>query len=89
MTTNIIGIMDEYQSVKKVKAAKITMVDGLTIEAVNLDGGDVVMVASHDWMDKHQPEVGGYIVAYKDGYVSYSPANAFEEGNVLLTKPCS
>ena len=32
------------------------------------------------YMQKHQPEVGGYYVVYKDGYKSYSPAKAFEEG---------
>jgi hypothetical protein len=26
------------------------------------------------------PEAGGYYVVYKDGYRSYSPAEAFEEG---------
>ena len=33
-----------------------------------------------EWLDKHKPEVGGYYVVYKDGYKSYSPAKAFEEG---------
>lgn len=32
------------------------------------------------WLDKHNPEVGGYLVVYKDGYQSFSPAAAFEEG---------
>ena len=30
--------------------------------------------------EKHMPEVGGYYVVHKDGYKSFSPANAFEEG---------
>ncbi len=29
---------------------------------------------------KHKPEPGGYFVMYADGYISYSPAKAFEEG---------
>lgn len=33
-----------------------------------------------DYMYKHKPEVGGYYVVYKDGYKSFSPAAAFEEG---------
>ena len=33
-----------------------------------------------EWSDKHSPEVGGYYVVYKDGYKSFSPAKAFEEG---------
>lgn len=35
---------------------------------------------SREWLDKHNPEVGGYYVVYKDGYQSFSPAQAFEEG---------
>jgi hypothetical protein len=32
------------------------------------------------YMDKHDPQVGGYFVQYEDGYKSFSPAQAFEEG---------
>lgn len=32
------------------------------------------------FIDKHKPEVGGYYVVYEDGYKSYSPASAFENG---------
>lgn len=35
---------------------------------------------SKDFIEKHKPQVGGYYVKYKDGYESYSPADAFEEG---------
>lgn len=34
----------------------------------------------HDYMFKHKPQVGGYYVLYKDGYKSFSPAEAFESG---------
>ena len=34
----------------------------------------------HEYMFKNKPQVGGYYVVYKDGYKSYSPAEAFEEG---------
>ena len=34
-----------------------------------------------DYLFKHQPEVGGYFVLYKDGYKSFSPKEAFEDGN--------
>jgi hypothetical protein len=37
-------------------------------------------VADAHFMTKHNPQVGGYIVVYEDGYTSYSPAKAFEEG---------
>lgn len=32
------------------------------------------------YIQKHQPKVGGYYVVYKDGYTSFSPAQAFDEG---------
>ena len=32
------------------------------------------------WLDRHQPQVGGYYVLYRDDYSSFSPAEAFEEG---------
>ena len=37
-----------------------------------------------DYMWKHKPEVGGYYVVYADGYKSFSPAKAFEEGYTLI-----
>lgn len=37
-----------------------------------------------DYMAKHKPEIGGYFVQYDDGYSSFSPAKAFEEGYTLL-----
>lgn len=37
-----------------------------------------------DWYSKHDPREGGYYVVYKDGYVSWSPQKAFEEGYTLL-----
>lgn len=33
-----------------------------------------------EYMQKHKPQPGGYYVVYKDGYKSFSPAAAFEEG---------
>lgn len=35
---------------------------------------------SEEYLVKHQPHAGGYYVVYKDGYKSFSPAEAFEEG---------
>lgn len=34
----------------------------------------------HAYMRKHNPTVGGYYVVYEDGYKSFSPADAFEDG---------
>lgn len=35
---------------------------------------------SEAYMRKHNPSVGGYYVVYDDGYESYSPQHAFEQG---------
>lgn len=32
------------------------------------------------YLKKHNPQVGGYYIVYADGYKSWSPAQAFEEG---------
>lgn len=78
--------MKTYKSHKVVEAAKITGLragDGgllLCFRAspqVEVDGA---------WLTKHAPEqdpwklIGGYFVRYPDGYTSWSPAGAFEEG---------
>lgn len=42
--------------------------------------GYAPVVIDQAYLDKHQPHVGGYYVVYKDGYKSFSPADAFEEG---------
>jgi len=33
---------------------------------------------------KHNPQAGGYYVVYEDGYESFSPAEAFEDGYELV-----
>ena len=33
-----------------------------------------------DYMDKHRPTVGGFYVVYADGYKSFSPKEAFQDG---------
>ena len=40
---------------------------------------------SSEWVVKHKPGSDGYFVVYADGYQSYSPAKAFEEGYSLIT----
>lgn len=42
---------------------------------------------SLEYIGKHAPQPGGYYVVYADGYISYSPARAFEEGYSLLETP--
>jgi hypothetical protein len=78
----------QYQSHKTVSAAKISAVDhgadgSIT---VHLEGGfDNVVISHHDKKHKPEPVVGGYLVVYSDGYTSFSPAKAFDEGYTLVS----
>lgn len=76
-----------FESLPKYKCHKV--VRAAEIQGVSLTGllhlkniGNVQM--SLDWLDKHKPIVGGYFVIYEDGYQSYSPKKAFEEGYSLF-----
>lgn len=40
----------------------------------------VEVEVGRDWCDHHKVQPGGYFVRYADGYTSFSPAAAFEEG---------
>jgi len=37
-----------------------------------------------DYLCHHNPSAGGYYVVYEDGYESFSPASAFENGYTLI-----
>lgn len=89
--------LPEYVCHKKVRAFKILRVEWLGdtepppnnnpaaklvpetpgLEGVTVNGG---------FIRKHRPKAGGYFVAYEDGYQSYSPAEAFENGYTLIGK---
>lgn len=80
--------MDRYKSHKEVEAFKITSIlysdaraslIGENIENPDLtDVTDVIVDSAY--IAKHNPAVGGYYVKYLDGYESWSPAEAFEDG---------
>jgi hypothetical protein len=40
---------------------------------------------SEEFVKRHNPQAGGYFVQYKDGYTSFSPAAAFEEGYTRIS----
>ena len=72
-----------YRSHKLVRAMAITALwrdgDGRVMEIRLADGG-VIKVGPED-TQLHKARVEGYLVRYLDGYLSYSPAEAFEKGN--------
>ena len=85
------GKMPEYKCHKTVRAFKILDIY-LAEEAVNgkplppriLEGDANKVTVNQEYMEKHKPHVGGYYVRYKDGYESFSPAEAFESGYTLI-----
>jgi hypothetical protein len=75
--------MKKYKCIKEVHAFKIVKMTGKygELEPITLHGADGCAVTlPKGYVVKHQPEIGGYYVRYKDGYESYSPQKAFEEG---------
>lgn len=76
--------MPRYICHKQVWAIKIKAIEkdpnreGFYI--VPEDKGYGFIYIDEDYAYKHKPELGGYYVVYQDGYKSYSPAKAFEDG---------
>lgn len=83
---NVCVEMPKYECHKKVWALKIaditepTDATGTSRTIVPADEGYGPFVVDGAYMEKHKPEVGGYYVVYADGYKSFSPAKAFEDG---------
>lgn len=84
--------LPKYKSRKEVWALKIKDIidpnnatDG-SRQIVPEDEGFAPFCVSEFFMGKHEPQIGGYYVQYKDGYSSYSPAEAFESGYTLITE---
>lgn len=74
--------MPLYKSHKFVWALKIARVEyelGRTYLFFEDPGHEPISKAP-SWDAKFNPHVGGYLVVYADGYTSFSPAQAFEEG---------
>ena len=81
-----------YQCHKQVRACKIERVhhaygadatgDQCWITPQNPDLEP--MPVGNEYVQKHQPKVGGYYLLYADGYESFSPAGAFEAGYSLI-----
>lgn len=85
--------MPRYKCHKEVHALKIDAVhldaDVAKSEGRETNGGAFIypeekgyapFKVDHAFVAKHNPEAGGYYVVYEDGYKSFSPAKAFEDG---------
>ena len=68
-----------HKEVWALKIADIAICEGGALVRPEESGYAAFMV-SNEYMHKHKPKIGGYYVVYGDGYKSFSPAIAFEEG---------
>jgi hypothetical protein len=89
VTTDALASLPRYRCYKIVRAGKIVAIElegdlgtMAPFYACELEGGLRVSLS-----DKHHPQIGGYVVRYEDGYTSYSPAKAFEEGYTKIVEP--
>jgi hypothetical protein len=79
--------LPRYKSHKEVWALKIRAVllrNTGAAEIVPDDENYAPLAVPPEWVARHKPEAGGYYVQYADGYTSYSPAKAFEEGYTAI-----
>ncbi len=75
--------MPKYKCHKEVWALRIA---GISLDGeLFFEGSQYApKLMKKSWLDKHNPEVGGYYVVYKNGYESFSPYEAFIDGYTLL-----
>lgn len=76
--------LPKYKCHKEVWALKIASIfwpglDG-SAELTFSEPGHEPKSVDADWVHKHKPKVGGFWVLYRDGYSSFSPSEAFDEG---------
>lgn len=80
------SILPEYKCHKVVKGAEIISIRPSTDESkviltLKQDHANIVdMLVEKTLVEKHEPAVGWFVVIYKDGYISFSPADAFIDG---------
>lgn len=80
--------MPRYKCHKEVWALKLREVGAGHAEGAMLYPEDTryaPFTVDRDYLNKHKPVAGGYYVVYKDGYKSFSPADAFEDGYSLVS----
>ena len=85
--------MPRYKCHKEVYALKIKEVIDPAVPGNETDGSRRLVCedgryapicVNREYVRKHNPQAGGYYVVYKDGYKSFSPGEAFEDGYSLI-----
>lgn len=70
--------MPRYKSHKQVWALKIASVNGHRLTFA--EPGYAPIICDAPMFHRYTPTAGDYYVVYDDGYKSFSPAKAFEDG---------
>ncbi len=82
--------LPKYKCHKEVRAIKISDVtrdpSGVSVTITPAEAGYGPFQIDSDWMRRFNDDEDdmGYFVVYKDGYASWSPSKAFEEGYTLI-----
>lgn len=79
--------LPRYKCHKEVRAAKIEKVIHTSDGGADLVFFNRTLGLVHvglAFLRKHLPQEGGYYVLYDDGYESWSPAKAFEDGYSIV-----
>lgn len=81
-----------YKCHKEVQAARIKAITnnfrGIILQSMTLtfeEPGAKPETVSAAWAERNDPRVGGYFVVYVDGYTSFSPGKAFEDGYTRIS----
>lgn len=61
-------------------AARVSDGHPVGSKILSFEDFEETMMVDAGFIAKHEPVIGGYIVFYRDGYTSFSPKEAFEEG---------
>jgi hypothetical protein len=79
--------MPKYRCHKEVWALKIVRVEYFPYGGgrLHFDPPFAPIDIRRRWINSHSAVEGGYFVVYKDGYSSFSPAEAFEDGYTLVS----
>lgn len=79
-----------HKTIQAGKIVNMTVSADRSVTVLRLDVNGVRTIAldvDKQFMEKHKPFPGGYYCLYPDGYESFSPAKAFEDGYRLGVNP--
>lgn len=74
--------MTSWQSIKTVRAGRITEIVPAGCYVETADGGSILRIYPENMLVRYIPVLGDYWVVYEDGYESISPRVPFEAGYI-------